>query len=136
MEFEDKVIAKSVAAGLNGQQIGGKRRSAYHFDLWCMKYLPKFKWDHLTEEIAYEKVGAAVALCGGCCCVVPVSAASDEGCGSTWNVGPAGSDLPNLSNWLLVVSCHAVAEALQHSKSPRKRGSSSEGIRAACIRQL
>ncbi len=21
----------------------------------CLKYLPKFKWDHLTEEIAYEK---------------------------------------------------------------------------------
>lgn len=57
VEFEDKSIAKAVAAGLNGQQIGGRRRSAYHFDLWCMKYLPKFKWDHLTEEIAYEKVG-------------------------------------------------------------------------------
>jgi hypothetical protein len=56
VEFEDKAVAKSVARGLNGQQIGGKRRSAYHFDLWCMKYLPKFKWDHLTEEIAYEKV--------------------------------------------------------------------------------
>ena len=36
---------------LNGQQMGGKRRSAYHYDLWSMKYLPKFKWDHLTEEI-------------------------------------------------------------------------------------
>ena len=33
---------------LNGQQMGGKRRSAYFYDLWCMKYLPKFKWDHLT----------------------------------------------------------------------------------------
>lgn len=61
VEFDDKAIAKSVAAGLNGQQIGGKRRSAYHFDLWCMKYLPKFKWDHLTEEIAYEKVRAELA---------------------------------------------------------------------------
>jgi ESF2/ABP1 family protein len=64
VEFEDKAIAKSVAAGLNGQQIGGKRRSAYHFDLWCMKYLPKFKWDHLTEEIAYEKVGAEMVAGG------------------------------------------------------------------------
>ena len=36
---------------LNGQQMGGKRRSAYHYDLWSMKYLPKFKWDHLTEEV-------------------------------------------------------------------------------------
>jgi hypothetical protein len=37
-----------VAAMLNGQQMGGKRRSAYFYDLWCIKYLPKFKWDHLT----------------------------------------------------------------------------------------
>ncbi len=36
---------------LNGNPIGGKRRSAYHYDLWSLKYLPKFKWDHLTEEI-------------------------------------------------------------------------------------
>ena len=40
-----------VAAGLNGQQMGGKRRSRHHFDLWSLKYLPKFKWEHLTEEI-------------------------------------------------------------------------------------
>jgi ESF2/ABP1 family protein len=36
---------------LNGQQMGGKRRSAYHYDLWCLKYLPNFKWESLTEEI-------------------------------------------------------------------------------------
>jgi ESF2/ABP1 family protein len=40
---------------LNGQQMGGKRRSAHYFDLWTIKYLPKFKWDHLTEEINYQK---------------------------------------------------------------------------------
>ena len=40
---------------LNGQQIGGKRRSTHYFDLWNLKYLPKFKWDHLTEEINYQK---------------------------------------------------------------------------------
>ena len=51
VEFEDKRVAKATATILNGQQIGGKRRSAHHFDLWCLKYLPKFKWDHLTEEI-------------------------------------------------------------------------------------
>ena len=33
---------------------GGKRRSAYYSDLWAIKYLSKFKWDHLTEEIAYQ----------------------------------------------------------------------------------
>jgi hypothetical protein len=30
-----------------------------------MKYLPKFKWDHLTEEIAYEKVCGVVCFGGG-----------------------------------------------------------------------
>lgn len=55
VEFEDKKDAKRVALLLNGQPMGGKHRSSYHYDLWCLKYLPKFKWDHLTEEIAYEK---------------------------------------------------------------------------------
>ena len=39
------------AALLNGQPMGGKHRSAHRHDLWCIKYLPGFKWDHLTEEI-------------------------------------------------------------------------------------
>jgi ESF2/ABP1 family protein len=55
VEFEDKRIAKRVAVKLNGQNMGGKKRSAYHFDLWTLKYLPKFKWDHLTEEINYQR---------------------------------------------------------------------------------
>ncbi|KAI8465174.1 MAG: hypothetical protein J3K34DRAFT_461551 [Monoraphidium minutum] len=55
VEFEDKGVAKSTAAMLNNQPIGGRHRSAYRFDLWCLKYLPKFKWDHLTEEVNYEK---------------------------------------------------------------------------------
>lgn len=55
VEFEDKRVAKQVAGMLNGQPMGGKRRSAYHFDLWCLKYLPKFKWETLTEEIAYQR---------------------------------------------------------------------------------
>ena len=48
-------LAAQVVAMLNGQQMGGKRRSAYYYDLWCLRYLPKFKWDHLTEEINYQK---------------------------------------------------------------------------------
>ncbi|KDD76829.1 hypothetical protein H632_c93p1 [Helicosporidium sp. ATCC 50920] len=55
VEFMDKTRAKAVAAQLNGTQMGGRRRSAYYYDLWSVKYLPKFKWDHLTEEINYEK---------------------------------------------------------------------------------
>ena len=34
VEFEDKRVAKRVAEQLNGQPIGGKKRSAYYFDLW------------------------------------------------------------------------------------------------------
>ncbi|KZV32602.1 hypothetical protein F511_36851 [Dorcoceras hygrometricum] len=37
---------------LNGEQIGGKKRSSFYYDLWNIKYLRKFKWDDLTEEIA------------------------------------------------------------------------------------
>ncbi|KAL6768773.1 hypothetical protein ACKKBF_B16145 [Auxenochlorella protothecoides x Auxenochlorella symbiontica] len=55
VEFEDKQNAKDAVQLLNGQPMGGKRRSAYFYDLWCLRYLPKFKWDHLTEEINYQK---------------------------------------------------------------------------------
>ncbi len=62
IEFEDKRVAKQVAQMLNGQPMGGKRRSAYHYDLWCLKYLSKFKWDHLTEEIGKQDPPAGVTL--------------------------------------------------------------------------
>ncbi|KAL7100533.1 hypothetical protein ACP275_08G003200 [Erythranthe tilingii] len=39
---------------LNGEQIGGKKRSSFYYDLWNIKYLSKFKWDDLTEEIAMK----------------------------------------------------------------------------------
>lgn len=53
-EFSDKRIAKRVANMLNGEQIGGRKRSSFYYDLWNIKYLSKFKWDDLTEEIAYN----------------------------------------------------------------------------------
>ncbi|KAK4253369.1 hypothetical protein QN277_010688 [Acacia crassicarpa] len=40
---------------LNGEQRGGKKRSAFYYDLWNIKYLSKFKWDDLTEELAIKK---------------------------------------------------------------------------------
>ncbi|KAG9458782.1 hypothetical protein H6P81_003290 [Aristolochia fimbriata] len=40
---------------LNGEQIGGKRRSSFYYDLWNIKYMSKFKWDDLTEEIANKE---------------------------------------------------------------------------------
>eukprot|EP00051_Salpingoeca_urceolata_P014353 m.182451 g.182451 ORF g.182451 m.182451 type:complete len:126 (-) comp18063_c0_seq5:20-397(-) len=50
----DKKIAKRVAVSLNGTTFGGKKGSRYYDEIWCIKYLPKFKWHHLTERIAYE----------------------------------------------------------------------------------
>ncbi|KAK7303506.1 hypothetical protein RJT34_14413 [Clitoria ternatea] len=55
VEFANKSIAKRVANMLNGEQIGGKKRSSFYYDLWNIKYLSKFKWDDLTEELALKK---------------------------------------------------------------------------------
>lgn len=54
VEFKDKRVAKRVASMLNGEQIGGRKRSSFYYDLWNIKYLSKFKWDDLTSEIAYK----------------------------------------------------------------------------------
>lgn len=54
VEFTKKSVAKRVAKMLNGQEIGGKKRSMFYYDLWNIKYLSKFKWDDLTQEIAYK----------------------------------------------------------------------------------
>uniref|UniRef100_M4BY25 RRM domain-containing protein n=1 Tax=Hyaloperonospora arabidopsidis (strain Emoy2) TaxID=559515 RepID=M4BY25_HYAAE len=54
IEFEDKKVAKRVAKLLNTMPIGGRKRDYYHDDMWNLKYLKKFKWDHLTEKVAYD----------------------------------------------------------------------------------
>ena len=53
IEFASKKIAKSVAASLNNTPIGG--RGFYSEDVWNLKYLSGFKWEHLTEKRAYER---------------------------------------------------------------------------------
>jgi len=55
VEFRKKKLAKRVAFSLNNTQIGGKRRSRWFDEIWNIKYLPKFKWGHLNERLAYEK---------------------------------------------------------------------------------
>ncbi|EEB09325.1 U3 snoRNP-associated protein Esf2 [Schizosaccharomyces japonicus yFS275] len=62
VEFESKRVAKTVAAMLNTQTIGGKKSNWYHDDIWNIKYLPKFKWHHLTEQIAAENAARATRL--------------------------------------------------------------------------
>ncbi|XP_062190613.1 pre-rRNA-processing protein ESF2-like [Phragmites australis] len=52
IEFAKKSVAKRVANLLNGEQIGGKKRSSFYYDIWNIKYLRKFKWDDLVGEMA------------------------------------------------------------------------------------
>ncbi|SPR00104.1 RRM domain-containing protein [Plasmodiophora brassicae] len=54
IEFAKKRIAKQVAESLNNTQIGGKKRSKFHDDIWNIRYLKGFKWHHLTEKLSYE----------------------------------------------------------------------------------
>ncbi|EMD40600.1 hypothetical protein CERSUDRAFT_148771 [Gelatoporia subvermispora B] len=54
VEFRDKRVARSVAEMLNAQPIGGKKGTRWRDDVWTMQYLPKFKWNMLTEQIAHE----------------------------------------------------------------------------------
>ncbi|EIN10263.1 hypothetical protein PUNSTDRAFT_63819 [Punctularia strigosozonata HHB-11173 SS5] len=51
VEFKDKRVARAVAEMLNAQPIGGKKGSRWRDDVWTMKYLPRFKWNMLTEQI-------------------------------------------------------------------------------------
>eukprot|EP01125_Pyxidicula_operculata_P022096 TRINITY_DN887_c0_g1_i6.p1 TRINITY_DN887_c0_g1~~TRINITY_DN887_c0_g1_i6.p1 ORF type:complete len:294 (-),score=95.29 TRINITY_DN887_c0_g1_i6:109-990(-) len=56
VEFENKKVAKETALLLNGTPMGGNnKRSLWYSDLWSIKYLKKFKWYHLTEEIRQKK---------------------------------------------------------------------------------
>lgn len=55
MEFLSKRAAKAVAQRLNGQPIALRKSSKFADTLWTMKYLPRFKWVHLSERLTYEK---------------------------------------------------------------------------------
>jgi len=54
VEFLSKKVARAVAENLNNNPVGGKRKSKAHDHLWNIKYLPRFKWVHLSERLAYE----------------------------------------------------------------------------------
>lgn len=47
---------------LNAQPIGGKKGTRWRDDVWTMKYLPRFKWGMLTEQIAQERAVHAARL--------------------------------------------------------------------------
>lgn len=54
VEFVKKGEAKICASTMNGNKIGGRKTSYYYDDIMNIKYLPKFKWHDLTQQIAKE----------------------------------------------------------------------------------
>ncbi len=54
IEFVDKNLAKFVALTFNGQQMGGKKADRHHDDIWALRYLSGFKWEHLVK-IGFEE---------------------------------------------------------------------------------
>lgn len=48
-------MSKMAALTLNGQKMVSKKGNFYSEDIWNLKYLPKFKWHHLTERLAHEE---------------------------------------------------------------------------------
>lgn len=55
VEFVSKRAAKQVAAKLNNSPIATRKSSKFYDIRWSMKYLPRFKWVHLSERLTYEK---------------------------------------------------------------------------------
>ncbi|KAM9785856.1 activator of basal transcription 1 [Neosynchiropus ocellatus] len=55
VEFRDKRVAKRVAASLHNTPMATRKRQWIASDLWCMKYLHRFQWTHLSERLAYER---------------------------------------------------------------------------------
>lgn len=55
VEFKKKRVAKEVAAKLNGTTLQhGRKRSRINGQIWSIKYLHKFKWAHLTEQLVHD----------------------------------------------------------------------------------
>lgn len=55
VEFKRKRVAKAVVEFLNTKPISIKKKSVFCDILWSMKYLPRFKWIHLSERLSYER---------------------------------------------------------------------------------
>ncbi|KAL7648052.1 UNVERIFIED_CONTAM: hypothetical protein RMT77_001669 [Armadillidium vulgare] len=55
IEYKSKRKAKYVQELLNNEAVGGKKRNPNHDFLWNIKYLPRFKWEHLNQRLEYER---------------------------------------------------------------------------------
>ncbi|KAK9897003.1 hypothetical protein P389DRAFT_168708 [Cystobasidium minutum MCA 4210] len=72
VEFMDKRVARSTAELLNAKTIGDVALSKtskknggtkkWKDDVWTMKYLPRFKWNMLSEQVAVEAATRAALL--------------------------------------------------------------------------
>lgn len=56
VEFKKKRVAKAVAKKLNGTALQyGRKHSKINGQVWSIKYLHRFKWAHLTEQMAQDR---------------------------------------------------------------------------------
>lgn len=56
VEFKKKRVAKEAAKTLNGTTLQyGRKRSILNGQIWSVKYLHKFKWAHLTEQLRHDR---------------------------------------------------------------------------------
>ncbi|XP_059481180.1 activator of basal transcription 1-like [Neocloeon triangulifer] len=55
VEFKSKRKAKMTAEMLNNQRMCDRKKSKFYDYMWSLKYLPRFKWAHLSERLAYER---------------------------------------------------------------------------------
>ncbi|KAK7061318.1 Pre-rRNA-processing protein ESF2 [Favolaschia claudopus] len=63
VEFKDKKVARSVAEMLKTPNRSAVRKGTrWRDDVWTMKYLPKFKWSMLTEQVAHEAAAHTAKL--------------------------------------------------------------------------
>ncbi|XP_056366296.1 activator of basal transcription 1-like [Oenanthe melanoleuca] len=55
VEFRDKRAAKRAAKLLHGAPMAPRPRSPFRHHCWSIKYLPGFRWPHLSERLSYER---------------------------------------------------------------------------------
>uniref|UniRef100_A0A8V5GMF0 Uncharacterized protein n=1 Tax=Melopsittacus undulatus TaxID=13146 RepID=A0A8V5GMF0_MELUD len=55
VEFRDKRAAKRAASILHGAPMSLRPRSPFRHHCWSIKYLPGFRWPHLSERLSYER---------------------------------------------------------------------------------
>lgn len=55
IEMGDKKLARRLAMSFNNTLITDGKRTKFSNYLWNVKYLPRFRWTHLTERLAHER---------------------------------------------------------------------------------